>query len=402
MDRFGVARIVPGVLAPLAVLITSCALAGCSAPADPSPSRGPGAAMDRIVPGLLVRHDVPGAQIAVIQDGAVVWRGSYGAADRETGTPVMDDTLFNVGSISKLIAAWAVMTMIEEGNGPAIDSPVGPHLRRWRIPESPFDTEGVTVRRLLGHTAGLSVLPASESFTYPAALEEILTRSYGSFGRLRLVRAPGSGFEYSNGNYLVLQLLIEDVTREAYAAYARRRVLRPLGMRHSAFRDEGREGRAATPHDASGSPLPPDATSLNRGFDASGGLFSTAGDLAAFVAAAMPGPDGAPAGRGVLTPATINLMVRPTAESRGRFGLGYRMLPFSDDLMLIGHEGTNPGWLATLMAASDRGVGIVILTNGSAGAGIVADIVCTWADGDPAMDLGEHCDGPVPIPTPSP
>jgi CubicO group peptidase (beta-lactamase class C family) len=91
-------------------------------------------------------------------------------------------------------------------------------------------------------------------------------------------------------------------------------------------------------------------------------------------------------------------MIRPAPETGGRYGLGYKILPVSDTLKMIGHEGSNPGWNATFMAAAEKRVGIVVLTNASRGATIVADIVCTWADWETDIELTGLCDGPNPIP----
>jgi CubicO group peptidase (beta-lactamase class C family) len=207
-----------------------------------------------------------------------------------------------------VVAAWGVMAMVDENAEIDLDGPVQRHLTRWRIPESQFDVEGVTVRRLLSHMSGLSVFPASESFTYPSSLEETLSQSYGAFGRLRLVRKPGTDFEYNNGNYLILQLLIEEVTGVSFTAYMRHAVLEPLRMESSAYAAVERD-RIAVPYDEGGRPLPLYQTYHNENCAASGGLYTTAGDLATFVAATMRGSGEVLPGRGVLRPETVSMMI---------------------------------------------------------------------------------------------
>lgn len=385
------------VLGPLMSALAIVASTGCN--------RGPqtrsrdastdvlAARLDGLVPTLLARTGVPGAQIAVIDKGAVVWTGNYGLADLSRSQPVTEGTLFNIGSVSKTVAAWGVLALVEARADLALDSPVQQHLTRWRIPPSEFDVNGVTLRRLLSHTSGLSVLPASESFTYPPSLEGILSQSYGAFGRLRLVRTPGASFEYNNGNYTLLELLVEEVTGLKFARYMRQAVLGPLGMDVSTYTP--RADLLATPYDEKTQPRPQAHADVG---DASGGLYTTAADLARLVAAAMRGPDGSPPGRGILRPETVATMITPAPETGGRYGLGYKMLPVSDTLRMIGHDGSNPGWNATFMAAPEKGVGIVVLTNSRAGAAIVADIVCTWADWETGIELTGLCDGPKPIP----
>jgi CubicO group peptidase (beta-lactamase class C family) len=346
-----------------------------------------------LVPTLLARTGVPGAQIAVIDEGAVVWTGNYGLADLSRSQPVTGSTLFNIGSVSKTVAAWGVLALVDARADLELDSPVQRYLTRWRIPESEFNVNKVTLRRLLSHTSGLSVLPASESFTYPSSLEGILSKSYGTFGRFRLVRTPGASFEYNNGNYTLLELLVEEVTDVKFAIYVRQTVLQPLGMDVSTYTP--RPDLLATPYDENRQPLAQAHADVGN---ASGGLYTAAADLARLVAAAMRGADGSPPGRGILRPETIATMITPAPETGGRYGLGYKILPVSDTLRMIGHDGSNPGWNATFMAAPEKGVGIVVLTNSRGGGTIVADIVCTWADWETNIELTGLCDGPNPIP----
>jgi CubicO group peptidase (beta-lactamase class C family) len=379
----------------LVCLLAMAIVMGCDR--DPEPQPAATAAdlrtrFDALVPELLARSLVPGVQIAVIDQGAVAWHGSYGFADLEGSQPVTDHTLFNIGSISKTVAAWSVLALVDRRADLDLDSPVERYLTRWHIPESDFDASGVTLRRLLSHTSGLSVLPASESFTYPPSLEGILSKSYGSFGRLQQVRQPGAEFAYNNGNYVLLELLIEELTHLEFATHTQRTVLDPLGMDASTYAPA--RDRLATPHDEHQRSLSHDHAAV--GF-ASGGLYSTATDLAKFVAATMRRPDGAESGRGILSPETVTRMLAPSEEAGGRYGLGYKMLPVSETLTLVGHDGSNPGWIATFMAAPERGVGIVVLTNSSAGGSIVADLVCTWADWEADIELTGLCRGTTPI-----
>jgi CubicO group peptidase (beta-lactamase class C family) len=352
-----------------------------------------GTRLDALVPELLRRNAVPGAQIAVIDDGAVAWSGNYGLANALQSRPVADSTLFNIGSVSKTVAAWGVLALVDARADLELDAPVQQYLTRWRIPESEFDVNKVTFRRLLSHTSGLSVLPASESFTYPSSLEGILSNSYGDFGRFRLARTPGVSFEYNNGNYTLLELLVEELTDLEFATYMRQAVLGPLGMDVSTYTP--RSDLLATPHDENRQPLPQAHADVG---DASGGLYTTATDLASLVAATMRGSDGSPPGRGILRPETVATMITPAPETADRYGLGYKILPVADTLRMIGHDGSNPGWVATFMAAPEKGVGIMVLTNSRAGAAIVADIVCTWADWETDIELRGLCDGPRPIP----
>ncbi len=183
------------------------------------------------------------------------------------------------------------------------------------------------------------------------------------------------------------------MTGRAFAGYMQLAILEPLGMHLSTY--TARPDQLATPYDENRRPLPQAHADVG---DASGGLYTTVTDLAMFVAATMRGPEGSPPGRGILNPETVAAIIAPAPETGGRYGLGYKILPVSDTLSMIGHDGSNPGWNATFMAVPERGVGIVVLSNSRAGGSIVADIVCAWADWETEIELTGLCEGTKPIP----
>jgi len=346
------------------------------------------AEFDALVPKLLAEKGVPGVSIAVVQGGKITLEKAYGLADKAKKKPVTSQTRFQIGSISKTLAAWAVMTLVDRGQV-ELDAPIDRYLKRWHLPKSEFDSNKVTVRRLLSHTSGLSVYPSEDVAIDDKSppLEVALSRDRGTaYGRLRVVRSPGTGYEYNNGNYTIIQLLIEDVTGEGFGPYLRRTILDPLGMKDSGY-DWSANLRAvvATPHRENGTALP---HYQYRNQEASGGLYTTALDLARFVAAAMSGTDDAKVGRGVLKPETISQLLRPALNTDGMHTLCYKVMPVSKDVRLISHNGANPGWRSTFMFHPESGNGIVILTNSDVGGRIVGQIVMAWAE-HAGIDMSE-------------
>ena len=113
------------------------------------------ARVDADAAGLLEKYAEPGLAVAFI-DGCQANIRYFGVANREQRTPVRPDTVFNLGSISKTLTAWTVTTLVEAGRI-KLDDPVDTYLKRWHLPESTFDRHAVTVRRLLNHTAGISI-----------------------------------------------------------------------------------------------------------------------------------------------------------------------------------------------------------------------------------------------------
>lgn len=334
------------------------------------------AKLDAEVPGWLEQTSVPGAAVAVIRDGEVAATRGYGFADVAQSIPVTPSTGFNVGSISKTIAAWGVMTLVERGKL-GLDTPVDAYLTRWHLPESTFDERGVTIRRLLSHTAGLSLhgYPGWGPADPLPTLEESLSGKTNGPGAVFLIMEPGTRWQYSGGGYTLAQLLVEEVTDESFEDYVRAAVLRPLGMVNSDF-DLSAElmARSSLAYDERGLPTP------NPRFteQAAAGLHTTVEDLARFAAAALATDDGAAPGRGVLQPQTVELMLTPAPASNRSYGLGYSATLRTTGAAGRGHGGSNRGWQAVFEVIPETRDGIVVLTNSSIGGRAYQRIVQTW------------------------
>ena len=321
-----------------------------------------------------VASATPGLSVALVHHGQLVWAAGYGLADPATGQPVTAATRFQAASLSKPVTAWGVLRLVESGRI-GLDEPIIGRLRRWRPPPSPFDADGVTVRRLLSHTAGLSV-HGYVGQTPDRALSSIASSLSGETGDgfpVELLEAPGRGWRYSGGGYSLLQLLIEELTSRPFVDYMQAQVLEPLGMTASSFQ-WSRTAHTARPHDTDSRPIPDFAFAEQ----AAAGLVTTAPDLARFLAAALAGPHGEPPGREVLTPAGVRLALTAAPATDGRWGLGYALgLTPSGDLLAY-HEGANRGWRAGLALLPDRRAGIAALANGDAGSGPIDAVIQQW------------------------
>jgi CubicO group peptidase (beta-lactamase class C family) len=352
-----------------AVAVLSATVVEVSAQTPTSPPVPFLARVDAAVPGLLQKYAEPGIAVAVI-DGCKASIRSYGVANRERGTPVRADTVFNLGSISKTFTAWAVMTLIEAGRI-KLDDPVDVHLKRWHLPDSPFDRSAVTVRRLLNHTGGIS-MPSVSGVDRDAALPSLIDELNGSGpgkAPVQVIKAPGETFEYSGGGYAILQLLVEDVTGQPLTTYAKKVLFDPLGMASTSFGWTSQTvQRAATPYLGDGSVY------RLREFSAVGaaGLVSTIQDMSLFARAHCAGANAA-ATHAVLKPATLELMraqgVPAATLGRGAlYALGYNVFPApSPAFTVAGHSGSNLGWKAEFMTVPAQDLGIVILTNAGDG-----------------------------------
>ncbi|HZG69185.1 MAG TPA: serine hydrolase domain-containing protein [Herpetosiphonaceae bacterium] len=345
--------------------------------------------LDREVPGLLRTYRVSGTALAVIEHGTVAHAQGFGVADVAAGTPMTGDTVFQAASISKAVTAWGVMRLVEQGKL-QLDAPAEQYLTRWHIPPFAFDGQGVTIRRLLSHTAGLSTGASTgyngfEPGEPLPTLEESLAGKTRPAGGVQIVSAPGTSFSYSGANYLMLQLVIEEVSGQSFSTYMQQEVLAPLGMTRSSYTwSPALQPATAQPYDAWGRQLP----SHTFTEQAVGGLYTTAADLGRWVAAHLPGPGGEAAGRGVLLPETIREMLTPQPATAGAYlgdassawGLGYTLNTEAGRSTIAQHTGDNIGYKTWAVFQPEAGIGFVVLTNSDRGTNLNAALTRRWLD----------------------
>ena len=333
--------------------------------------------LDARIPRLMSRYDVPGLGIALIRDGEIVWQEAYGTA--VSGRPLSVDSIFRAESISKSVTAWGVLTLVERGLI-ELDAPVNRYLEDFRLPESPYDEERVTVRGLLSGNAGMVLGPVGPSVEYaPGSPRPALREALA--GTVRMNREPGAGFEYSNVGFNLLELVVENVSGRPFAEYMAEEVLVPLGMEDSSYEwHEGIRARGAAGHDLKGRLVPAYVYS-EKG---SGGLFTTVRDIAAFVRAGMRVPGGE--GAGVLSPESVLALHSESAAVSGMFGavtdaygFGHFTESLSDGRRAVWHGGQGHGWMTHFHSVPESGDGIVILTNTQRSWPLISVILADWS-----------------------
>lgn len=333
--------------------------------------------LDGRIPALMKEYAIPGVNIALIQKGQTVWSKAYGYADLEKGRKMTTDTYCRVESISKSVTAWGVMKLVQEGKI-ELDKPVEQYLQNWEFPESGFSGEQVTVRQLLSHSAGL---PLGNIFERYSPNEEIPSLENSLSKEAILIQEPGLSFSYSNTGFNLLELLIEEVTGRDFAEYMKEEVLIPLGMYKSSF-TWSKELDPAVPvgYDLKGNPIPiyiyPEK--------ASGGLFASVENIAAFVAAGMtnfPHTD-----QKVLASPNMNTLYTPVVHIPGfyglafhSYGLGHFIENLPDGKQAVAHGGQGGGCMTHFHSVPETGDGIVILTNSQRSWPFFAYILSDWA-----------------------
>ena len=365
--------------------------AGCSRWLKPTILKDPSPAsfvefLEQRMPVLMKRYRVPGAAVALIEDGRTVWTGAYGFADQEQGIEMSPDTHCRAQSIAKSVTAWGVMKLVEEGQLD-LDRPVSAYLTSWDFPEQPETAGEVTIRQLLTHTSGLQRGTVGVHFNPE---EEIPSLRSNLNGEARFQFKPGEQFLYSNPGYNVLEVLVEDVTGQDFADYMKQEILQPLGMQRADFewQPDWKPG-AAVGYDVQGDPVPVYVYPEK----ASGGLFATVEDIAAFAAAAVrPSSE---TGRPVLDPATREQLYTTQAALTGQYrlisdsyGLGHFLETLPQDGTAFWHGGQGHGWMTHFHAVPETGKAIVILTNSQRSWPLFARVLRAWSDHNGTGALG--------------
>ncbi|MER7693207.1 serine hydrolase domain-containing protein [Streptomyces sp. NPDC097610] len=287
--------------AALAVTLACSAGTAAALPAQRTPDPASTGSLQRQL-ATLVSDGATAALGQTREHGVVVWRGSAGTSDLARRLPVRPEGSFRIGSVTKSFVATVVLQLAGEGRL-RLDDPLGKYL-----PGVVRDADAVSVRQILNHTSGIYDYTDDsrvlEDPADPAALERWLSagrwRTWTPAGLVATADdpahaayfPPGTGWRYSNTDYLLAGLLIQKMTGHTYAQEVTRRILRPLHLTHT--RVPGTSVRLPGPHAHTyllrPGQKPVDITEQNMSVaGAAGEMISTADDLTRFNAALLGG-----------------------------------------------------------------------------------------------------------------
>ena len=317
---------------------------------------------------------VPGVSIAVIREGKIEWARGFGVT-KIGGPSVTPETLFQAASISKPVAALAVLRLAQSGKL-SLDGDVNQYLKSWKVPENGFPETKVTLRGLLTHTAGTTVhgfAGYASDAAVPTLVQVLNGEKPANSGTIRVDTRPGTIWRYSGGGYTVAQQLLQDLTGEPFAKLMRDSVLAPIGMTRSTYEQplpKERLAEVAMPYRGNGDPVPGGPHVYPE--MAAAGLWTTPSDLARYaieVQRALVGTS-----TRVLSAAMTREMLTPGLNRQGLGPAtgGGANRPF------FTHGGANEGYRCNLVAYND-GAGAVIMTNSDSGGQLAAEILRTIA-----------------------
>jgi CubicO group peptidase (beta-lactamase class C family) len=180
----------------------------------------------------------PGVSIAVINNGRIEWARGYGFLEAGGNSPVTPETLFQAASISKPVAAMAVLRLVQE-NRLNLEEDVNKKLVSWKVPENEFTKERkVTLRGLLSHSASITVSGFngySSDKQVPTLLQILNGTTPANSKPIRVDGLLNKEFRYAGGGYIIMQQLLEDVTGKPFPALMQKTILGKLGMTHSSY-----------------------------------------------------------------------------------------------------------------------------------------------------------------------
>ncbi|PIF45390.1 CubicO group peptidase (beta-lactamase class C family) [Chryseobacterium sp. 52] len=307
-------------------------------------------------------YNVPGVSIAVIKNFKVIWSKAYGFADVESKTPATTQTLFQAGSMSKPMSAYAALAEVEAGKIDP-DADVNAYLKSWKIPENAFtEKKKVSLKNIVSHTAGLTV---SGFFGYeagkpiPTLVQLLSGQSPSNSPAVFVDKLPGTSYRYGGGGYCVMQQMLIDIEGKDFVTIMNEKILLPLNMKKSTFIQplpEAQSQWAATAYRADGTKVQGKYHTYPE--MAPAGLWTTAEDYAKFV-----------------------IDIQNTLSNKSHIVISQKMAeefttPFIDPFMGLGiflenkngqvyfsHGGDNDGFSNKFVGNKTSGDGIVIMTN---------------------------------------
>ena len=314
-------------------------------------------------------YGIPGVSIAVINNGKIEWAKGYGVMDKESKSPVTEQTLFQASLLSMPVTAYGALSLVEQ-NKVSLNENINSYLKSWKLPDNEFTKEKkATIKNLLNHSAGINLhaIPGYSTDSPAPTLVEILNGTPPVKNNPILVnKEPDEGKYISDGGYAIIQQMMIDVEGKKFPEVMNELVLQPLEMNNSTFNQSLSTEQltmAATGYLQDGSMVK--GKRHTYPVMASNGLWSNAADIAKFIINIQQTVKGS-SNKGLSKDMT-ELMLTPYGKSgyygpQFKYGLGFGIMNKKDEIY-FNHWGWNRGFFGLMMAHKDKGYGVVVLAN---------------------------------------
>jgi CubicO group peptidase (beta-lactamase class C family) len=304
------------------------------------------------------------ATVAIMDNGNIVYAEGFGMANREASIPADPNTMFNIGSVSKVYVAAAIMLLVDDGLV-SLDKPVTDYLPEFTMADSRY--KAITVRMLLNHTSGF---PGSEDantsgFKYN---ENALQESLATLATARLKHAPGAMAPYCNQGFGIAEMIVERMSGKKYINFLKERVFTPLGLQNTDVGVGALSGKPVAYYydPVTGKRHPLEVLSILG----AGGLSATATDLCFFADAfSEPNKLLKKDSLNEIKKAQPSLFKQQCPECEGTYGLGwdYTSIPkySKAGIQVFSKDGTTGNYESMLFTIPDKRIAVAVITSGS-------------------------------------
>jgi CubicO group peptidase (beta-lactamase class C family) len=331
------------------------------------------AEIDSLIAAELARRPVGSVTAGVVSGKELVWSKSYGEADIEKKTPADADTVYRIGSITKMFTA-VMLEQLVEAKKVHLSDPVEKYFPEVKMVQDRYpDAPPITLIQLATHTAGLGREPENTATYLTGAVKDWEKTLIAALPHTRYILEPGTRFSYSNIGFAILGAALERAAGESYVDYIPKHIFEPLGMTHSALQGNAQMAAHLSkgyvvmgPGGAVDAETAQREHETGRGYKVpNGAIYTTVGDLAHFASFLMgQGPES------VLKIASLEnfqlqtIVPSDLALTHG-YGIGFET-ERREGYTEFGHNGAVAGYTAELLMNRKTGVGVIVLSNGAA------------------------------------
>ena len=330
--------------------------------------------LDKAIDSLMKKHKVPGVSIALMQKGKTLSSRNYGIIQKGKTDKIDYQTMFSVGSVSKVANAIIVLKLVDEGKLD-LDEDVSKYLKSWKIPTNNFTKNNpITLRHILSHTAGFSVHGFADYYPrekIPTSIQTLNGEKPAKNKRIEVIFAPGSKFKYSGGGVTVAQQIVVDVTGISYEKVAAQILFKPLGLKRTSFANPipSDFGNIAKAHNGNGKTV-----ALPRGYQAmpemaASGLWTTPSDLLKIFSILLETNEDK--STRYLSANILKEMI--TKQKNTKYGLGPRV-ERNKDYTFIAHGGSNESYKAAFQISWTEKTGYAVFTNSANGSELIREL----------------------------
>ena len=369
-----IAYLLPSVLLMLALL------AGCASPPVRPQALIPGEygylkeQMAWLIRKEMSKNNVQGLSIALVDGQQVVWSEGFGFADTAARIPASGDTVYRVGSVSKLFTSTAAMQLVEQGRL-ELDKPLAIYVPDFSLRSRFSNAEPITLRSIMTHHSGIPSDHLHGMWTRQpqpiSSLPALIRDDYAAF-------PPNTVLSYSNLGMSLLGLAVQNVSGQEFASYMQQTLLSPLGMQHSAFSPGiGSAAPAARAYSGSDEKSEPSLRDMPAG-----GLNASVNDMSRFIRMILA--EGELDGQRIIKPETLREMLRPqnstVALDQGfRIGLSWMLdglggINIKNVGTVAHHGGATLYHRAQLVVLPQVKLGVIVLSNSNGAQGLVNTI----------------------------